>query len=171
MEVRERTRLDSTQFWVAVQLAATHGTAAFAALALAMLLGGAGVPVWALFGVALVSGGLAGLLLTLNLQQGLQVVQSALERLSGGQPLASLPQRLWPMTGLLERVDAVGERVREYGQRREQLLRQVGETAAQEERNRLARDLHDSIKQQLFSISAGAATVEARWQKDQEGAL
>ena len=42
--------------------------------------------------------------------------------------------------------------------------------AAQEERNRLARDLHDSIKQQLFSIHVGAAAVQARWDNDPTGA-
>lgn len=50
------------------------------------------------------------------------------------------------------------------------LLRRVGEAAAQEERNRLARDLHDSIKQQLFSINVGAATAQERWERDPEGA-
>jgi signal transduction histidine kinase len=50
------------------------------------------------------------------------------------------------------------------------LLQQVSEAAAQEERNRLARDLHDSIKQQLFSINVGTATAQERWERDPEGA-
>jgi signal transduction histidine kinase len=49
-------------------------------------------------------------------------------------------------------------------------LRQVSEAAAQEERNRLARDLHDSIKQQLFSINVGTATAQERWERDPDGA-
>lgn len=53
---------------------------------------------------------------------------------------------------------------------RQALLRQVGQSAAQEERNRLARDLHDSIKQQLFTINVGAATAQERWERDPEGA-
>lgn len=53
---------------------------------------------------------------------------------------------------------------------RQALLRQVGEAAAQEERNRLARDLHDSIKQQLFTMNVGAATAQERWERDSEGA-
>lgn len=57
-----------------------------------------------------------------------------------------------------------------YLKSRQALLRQVGEAAAQEERNRLARDLHDSIKQQLFSINVGVATVQERWDRDPEGA-
>ena len=53
---------------------------------------------------------------------------------------------------------------------RQALLQQVGEAAAQEERNRLARDLHDSIKQQLFSINVGTAAAQERWERDPEGA-
>src|SRR5215469_5773606 len=53
---------------------------------------------------------------------------------------------------------------------RDQLLQQVSKTAAQEERNRLARDLHDSIKQQLFSIVVNAAAAKARWEHDLTGA-
>ena len=52
---------------------------------------------------------------------------------------------------------------------RESWLRQIGEAAAQEERNRLARDLHDSIKQQLFSIHVGTAAAQERWERDPEG--
>jgi signal transduction histidine kinase len=53
---------------------------------------------------------------------------------------------------------------------RRALVQQVGEAAAQEERNRLARDLHDSIKQQIFSINVGTAAVQERWEGDREGA-
>ena len=48
---------------------------------------------------------------------------------------------------------------------------QMRQAAAQEERNRLARDLHDSIKQQLFAVSTAAATAEARFSADPAGAL
>lgn len=53
---------------------------------------------------------------------------------------------------------------------RQTWLRQVSEAAAQEERNRLARDLHDSIKQQIFGIHVSAAAAQARWESDPEGA-
>jgi signal transduction histidine kinase len=42
--------------------------------------------------------------------------------------------------------------------------------AAQEERHRLARDLHDSIKQQIFAIQTAAATAEARLAGEAGGA-
>src|SRR6185312_3014856 len=64
----------------------------------------------------------------------------------------------WPLSALLGRVAMVSERVAQGAERerqavayRDEVMRQVGEAAAREERNRLARELHDSIKQQLFS--------------------
>jgi signal transduction histidine kinase len=47
---------------------------------------------------------------------------------------------------------------------------QIRAAAAQEERNRLARDLHDSIKQQIFVIHTAAATAQARFDRDPAGA-
>jgi signal transduction histidine kinase len=61
-------------------------------------------------------------------------------------------------------------REREVLDLRENLLAQARDTAAQQERNRLARELHDSIKQQVFSIHMSAAAVEARWEADPGGA-
>ena len=47
---------------------------------------------------------------------------------------------------------------------------QIRAAARQEERNRLARELHDSIKQQIFVVQTAAATVQARLQGDPGGA-
>lgn len=41
--------------------------------------------------------------------------------------------------------------------------------AAQEERHRLARELHDSIKQQIYVVQTAAATAEARYGADDVG--
>ncbi len=48
--------------------------------------------------------------------------------------------------------------------------KQMREAGAQEERNRLARDLHDSIKQQIFVIQTAAATAQTRFDDDRPGA-
>jgi signal transduction histidine kinase len=52
---------------------------------------------------------------------------------------------------------------------RAQYEQQIRLGAAQEERNRLARDLHDSIKQQLFAIQTAAATAQTRLAGDLDG--
>lgn len=65
--------------------------------------------------------------------------------------------------------EAKGRRALERGTR-DRWLRQIGEAAAGEERNRLARELHDSIKQQIFSIKMSSAAVAERWDSDRFGA-
>jgi signal transduction histidine kinase len=46
----------------------------------------------------------------------------------------------------------------------------IRRVAQQEERNRLARDLHDSVKQQIFVIQTAAATAQTRFDDDAVGA-
>ena len=53
----------------------------------------------------------------------------------------------------------------------EQSRLQIYESAVQEERSRLARDLHDAVKQQLFSINLSAAAVRERIDQDRAGAM
>jgi signal transduction histidine kinase len=53
---------------------------------------------------------------------------------------------------------------------RSQYETQIRAAARREERARLARDLHDAVKQQLFAIQTAAATIEARLDTDQSGA-
>jgi|WetSurMetagenome_2_1015567.scaffolds.fasta_scaffold51264_2 signal transduction histidine kinase len=55
-------------------------------------------------------------------------------------------------------------------QLRSEYEQQIRRAASQEERARLARDLHDSIKQQIFVVQTSAATVEARFDEDKPGA-
>ena len=54
-------------------------------------------------------------------------------------------------------------------QLRSEYQRRIEAAAAQEERHRLARDLHDSVKQQLFAIHTAAATAQARFEGDPGG--
>ena len=55
-------------------------------------------------------------------------------------------------------------------QLRSEYQRRIEAAAAQEERHRLARDLHDSVKQQLFAIHTAAATAQERFEADAAGA-
>ena len=53
---------------------------------------------------------------------------------------------------------------------RSQYEEQIRQAARQEERARLARDLHDAVKQQLFVIQTAAATAQTRFEMDLVGA-
>jgi signal transduction histidine kinase len=53
---------------------------------------------------------------------------------------------------------------------RSQYEKHIQQVARQEERTRLARDLHDAVKQQLFVIQTAAATIHARFETDAAGA-
>ncbi len=67
-------------------------------------------------------------------------------------------------------ISLFGERGRSTEHVRTRYEQQIRQAASQEERNRLARDLHDSIKQQIFVIQTAAATVQARLVEDRDGA-
>jgi signal transduction histidine kinase len=56
------------------------------------------------------------------------------------------------------------------GRLRSQYEEQIRQAARQEERARLARDLHDAVKQQLFVIQTAGATAQARFATDTDGA-
>ena len=60
----------------------------------------------------------------------------------------------------------IGERLRLEGE----LRRQAGELAAGEERAHLARELHDSVTQALFSMTLVSRSVEMLLERDLEGA-
>jgi signal transduction histidine kinase len=75
-----------------------------------------------------------------------------------------------PLTPLMDRVNTMIAQAEDLATLRQNLVRGVQDTAAQQERNRLARDLHDSIKQQIFSIQMSAAAAQARWTHDPDGA-
>jgi signal transduction histidine kinase len=111
-----------------------------------------------------------GLVLSLTLQRDLNLAFTAMKRLARGE---ALPEDM-PQTGLLapifEAMALLSAKVRDTLAVRAQLVETVGSAAAQEERNRLARDLHDSVKQQIFSMSISAAAATARWDSDPTGA-
>lgn len=118
-------------------------------------------------------------LLLLNIPYNLRLLELALDRLARGLPVEPISLRhRWPLKRLFSLVATLSRQTGQQAQielrnvaYRDQLLQQVSKTAAQEERNRLARDLHDTIKQQIFSIVVSAAAVKARWEHNPSSAL
>ena len=159
-------KVGSVQWSIVLQLFCCHCLI----LAVAVIYG---VPVLPVIPACLLS-----FLLLLNIPYNLHVLEMALERLSKGIAVEPLSLRLrWPLARLFVLVNALGQQTGKQEQReqrnvayRDQLVRQVSKTAAQEERNRLARDLHDSIKQQIYSIVVNAAAVKVRWEHNSAGA-
>ena len=73
----------------------------------------------------------------------------------------------YPAVALMRMLGATAESPAE--RRRRAHERQIREAAGQQERNRLARELHDSIKQQIFVIQTAAATAQIRFDADAAG--
>ena len=77
----------------------------------------------------------------------------------------------WGGLGLRSSPSVLGELRRPAVQRlRSTYEEKIREAASQEERHRLARELHDSIKQQIFVMHTAAATAQARFESDPAGA-
>jgi signal transduction histidine kinase len=76
-----------------------------------------------------------------------------------------------PQSGLPSHTPLLGDPDQASVQRlRSTYEEQIRAAAGQEERHRLARDLHDSVKQQIFAIQTSAATAQARFAADPSGA-
>ncbi len=74
--------------------------------------------------------------------------------------LGLLAEQLDSLAGHLERDEQDLEELREHNMR---LVDQVRALAVVEERNRLARELHDSVKQHLFSLAMTASAIRTRF--------
>jgi signal transduction histidine kinase len=128
------------------------------------MLGFEWIPAW------LVGTGTGVLLLVLTLPP-LLAVERTLQQILDGRPAGRIAVSNWsPFSALARCINQLVEAGHSLGDLRENLLKQVEGTAAQQERNRLARELHDSIKQQLFSIQMSAAAAETRLDSDAEQA-
>ena len=74
--------------------------------------------------------------------------------------LGILAEQLDSLAGHLERDEQDLDELREHNTR---LVDQVRALAVVEERNRLARELHDSVKQHLFSLAMTASAIRTRF--------
>jgi signal transduction histidine kinase len=169
MQQRISLRANTAQVATASQLFLSHIIAGGAAVGLFCWLTQSGLSLTQLVTIALLGAGIVGLLLALNLLYNLQLLELVLDRFTQGQPIEITDTlRRWPLTSLFLQLQRLGEHIKVYQEQarmttefREQTLHQASEAAALEERNRIARDLHDSIKQQIFSISISAAAARA----------
>ena len=69
-----------------------------------------------------------------------------------------------------DEIGAFGQGLNGMASEMERLLRVRGDLAALEERNHLARDLHDSVKQQITAASFQLAAVSALFERDPQAA-
>lgn len=101
----------------------------------------------------------------------LRSITRSLASLNDGKVVEAIqPLPLGVFSELTEEVNRIIDDHQQYQMARGQLYEQISEVAAQEERKRLARDLHDSIKQQVFSISISAAAADAHLKNNPEAA-
>jgi len=153
----------------AIQLGFSHFAAGFAAAGVML----AGRHIGAAIGVSILVAGLvaasAGLVLNGLFIRALGRAERSMALLASGRlPETAQAPTGWPVAWLLDGLNAVSRRLsdhvaseRQAAGYHQELVRQISEAAVQEERNRMARDLHDSIKQQIFGMSVSAATAEA----------
>jgi signal transduction histidine kinase len=90
---------------------------------------------------------------------------------------AHVPRFSHPFRGLFDGGPVLGPVILDrpgygtsMGTLRSQYEHQIRQAARMEERSRLARDLHDAVKQQLFAIQTSAATAQERVGEDNTGA-
>ncbi|MDY7093450.1 MAG: sensor histidine kinase [Acidobacteriota bacterium] len=108
---------------------------------------------------------------TAGQRRDLRRIQEALESFLRGEPEPAPISPQSPVAaGLFSTVNRFTGTQTGSGSIRDLWLQELAEAAASEERNRLARELHDSIKQQIFSIKMSAAATDARWDSDRPGA-
>src|SRR5579872_7168870 len=156
---------------ISLQIFLSHLIAGCAALGVFFALFHTGLQISEQFLAAIGVGAVVGLLLTLNITYGLYILELALARFAQGFAVEQIALAWrWPLHMLFFQINAISERIQVFARNehlteefREQMLQQASEAAALEERNRIARDLHDSIKQQIYSISISAAAAKAHW--------
>jgi signal transduction histidine kinase len=130
------------------------------AVAHAVVLVGVALQLWAIIGFAHWE---RGGLVAMGFLLGVSTLFAQFWQTADGIPWAGLGNQSHP--SVLE--DLRRPTVRRLRSTYEEKIR---EAAGQEERHHLARDLHDSVKQQIFVMHTAAATAQARFESDPAGA-
>lgn len=117
--------------------------------------------------VSLTSGAISGLRFTRNLRHRLEEISIGTRSLAYGDLQHRLPFTDDPELGdiarafndMAERLENQVAALQKVSEENEKLIQQTRLAAVSEERQRLARELHDAVSQQLFAISMMAATA------------
>jgi signal transduction histidine kinase len=107
---------------------------------------------------------LIGLVFGLIVASGLTRRLRAIERVTASWGRGDFSERLHDGSA-----DEIGQLSQQLNVVVDQIERLIGERqqfATLEERNRLARDLHDSVKQHVFAASMNLGAADALWQRD-----
>jgi signal transduction histidine kinase len=161
-----RREIRSIRLGLLLQLAAVGAVAGGLALAVTARLTGLHLLFPLAAGAGVLVAALATVPLTRNLVRGITYSVENLAQLAHtGVRNPDFMQGNWPLTPLFDQLRLLDQQGGTPAAR-ERVVRQVGEQAAADTRAKLAQDLHDSIKQQLFSISMSTAAAQARWETD-----
>jgi two-component system, NarL family, sensor histidine kinase LiaS len=128
------------------------------------LLGNLGATIGWLSVVAAVIGLILGLAVSHGLTRRIRAIERVTAAWGNGDFTPRLHDRSADEIGLLsQQLNSVADRIQQLIQERQQF-------ATLEERNRLARDLHDSVKQHVFAASMSLGAAEELWRTNPTGA-
>ncbi len=110
--------------------------------------------------IAIVISGLVGGLLAFSFSRRLRRLRQA----SAAVAVGDLSQRVPSRGG--DEIDALGAQFNTMAAQLAEQMAQLRDLATLEERNRLARELHDAVKQEIFALSLSAATIRQLQTRD-----
>ncbi len=111
-----------------------------------------------------VAAGLAGTLFGFITARGLTRRLRAVAQTAAGWGRGEFSRQIADRSG--DEIGQLGQTLNTMAHELDGLVETRQQLATLEERNRLARDLHDSVKQQVFAITMNLGTAQALWERD-----